>query len=211
MNRRSLLKNLAAFSGLATLAPLSKAASTCAAKTPQQTQGPFYPVQDQVDKDADLTQVKGSGKAAVGRIIYIQGRVSDLNCQPVADTYVEIWQACATGKYNHPGDPNPQPLDPNFQYWGIVRTDAKGEYKFKTIYPGAYPADETWMRPPHVHFKVHKWGYRETITQLYFEGEQYNEKDLILQQLSEPQQVLVVRPVDENNVVQFDITITKGR
>lgn len=209
LSRRKLLKNLGAATGVLALSPLVASGEVCGPLTPRQVEGPFYPRQDQIDKDTDLTRVKGSMLQAEGRIIYVGGVVSDSNCQPVADAFVEIWQACASGRYNHPADPNPAPLDPHFQYWGIAKTDAQGNYRFKTIYPGAYPADENWMRPPHIHFKVHKWGYQELITQLYFEGEELNEKDLILERIAEPLQELVVRPVIED-VVQFNITLKKG-
>jgi len=209
LSRRKILKTLGTVTGIAALAPIARAQSLCGPLTPRQTEGPFYPRKDQVDKDTDLTSVKGSSEAALGRVIYIEGSVQDTNCRPVEDAFVEIWQACASGKYNHPADTNPAPADPHFQYWGIARTDPNGNYSFKTIYPGAYPASEDWMRPPHIHFKVHKWGYQELITQLYFEGEELNEKDLILERIAEPLQELVVRPV-LNETVNFNITLKKG-
>ena len=39
---------------------------------------------------------------------------------PVEDATVEIWQANAEGRYNHPHDPNPAPRDQDFQGWAIV-------------------------------------------------------------------------------------------
>ncbi|GIS84434.1 MAG: hypothetical protein CM1200mP16_07340 [Nitrospina sp.] len=53
--------------------------------------------------------------------------------EPVEGALVEIWQACSTGKYNHPSDSNKARLDPNFQYWGKAVTNEKGLYAFKTI------------------------------------------------------------------------------
>ncbi len=210
MNRRELLTKFAMVGGAISVAPFVQAALRCAPQTPKQTQGPFYPVADQIDKDTDLTQVMGATETALGEVIFVQGVVTDPNCVPVGDVFVEIWQACATGKYNHPGDPNTAKLDPNFQYWGIAKTNALGEYSFKTIKPGAYPADTNWIRPPHIHFKIHKWGYHELVTQLYFAGEKYNEADQVLQKLSPADQKLVVLPI-ENKKVQFNITIIKGQ
>jgi protocatechuate 3,4-dioxygenase beta subunit len=131
---------------------------------------------------------------------------------------VEIWQACQTGRYSHPGDDdNPAPLDPNFQYWGIAITDADGKYDFKTIVPGHYPAGEKWIRPPHIHFKVHKLGIRELITQMYFAGNQYNESDLILKNIPRNEWPSVVRETTarepENGRaaldINFDITVER--
>ena len=187
--------------------------SVCMPMAPQ-TQGPFYPVKDQPDKDNDLVLVKGKTGQAVGQIILVQGQVVDQSCNPVAGVLVEIWQACATGRYNHPSDPNPAALDSNFQYWGKAVTDVRGIYAFRTIVPGAYPADKTWMRPPHIHFKVQKLGYHELITQMYFAGAKYNDSDLILKALPADQQKKVVVPLQTMTgysmpVANFNISLNK--
>lgn len=179
-------------------AGVAQAADMCAL-TPQQTEGPFYPVKDQKDKDWDLTQVAGRRGTALGEVIWVGGIVSDQNCNPVAGALVEIWQACASGKYNHPQDPNTAPLDPNFQYWGKAITDAKGQYVFKTIKPGSYPAAPGWVRPPHIHYKVTKLGYIELTTQLYFAGDALNSRDEVLKRLKPTEQEQVVRPVEVRN------------
>jgi protocatechuate 3,4-dioxygenase beta subunit len=207
--RRSFLK-LSAASLL--IAPVAKAAAICVGVTPEQTEGPFYPVQDQNDKDWDLVRVKGQTRDAQGDVIFVRGQILDENCVPVSAALVEIWQACNSGRYNHPNDPNQAPLDPLFQYWGRAITNAQGKYEFRTIIPGAYPADETWWRPPHIHYKVHKRGYMELTTQLYFEGHKLNAQDKILQKLSSSDQAKVVRPVAQvgaDRVMGFDLTIRK--
>lgn len=179
LERRNFLKKLAGGLGAAVIAP--HAAAAVCVKTPPQTSGPFYPGENLFVPAWDLTRVPGSLKVALGQVIYIQGVVKDLaTCQPVSDVNVEIWQACASGRYNHDRDPNPAPLDPDFRYWGETFTDFNGAYFFKTIKPGAYPADVDWERPPHIHVRVAKRGYRELITQLYFKGDPLNEEDKIL-------------------------------
>jgi protocatechuate 3,4-dioxygenase, beta subunit len=157
-------------------AAAAKAAPLCGELTPPQTEGPFYPESTAGEDDTDLTQ----GGKALGEVIFVEGVVTDENCDPVNGALVEIWQACSTGKYDHSGDPNPAALDPNFQYWGRAVTDAAGAYKFKTILPGAYPAAPGWDRPPHIHFKIAKIGFHELTTQLYFKGQKLNVKDRIL-------------------------------
>ncbi|MGZ3803991.1 MAG: dioxygenase family protein [Pseudobdellovibrionaceae bacterium] len=212
LQRRSFLK--LSLGSLAASASLAKAAELCLGATPPQTEGPFYPVKDQADKDWDLVNVTSHTQSALGEIIIIQGQVVDNNCEPVAEALVEIWQACASGKYNHPNDPNTAPLDPHFQYWGRAVTDSAGRYMFRTIKPGAYPAASDWWRPPHVHYKVHKRGYLELTTQLYFEGEAYNADDKILQRLSKSDQEKVVCPLKISDkgekIVTFNISIEKA-
>jgi protocatechuate 3,4-dioxygenase beta subunit len=218
MKRRQLLKlGLGAGAALG-MASMAQGVPLCAS-TPAQTEGPFYPITPQSDKDWDLTQVAGNTQKALGEEIIIVGQVTSGDCQPLPGTLVEIWQACNSGKYNHPNDPNTAPLDPHFQYWGKALTNEEGIYLFKTILPGAYPATANWIRPPHIHYKVHKWGFNELTTQLYFSGQDYNASDRILQQIPPDKQDLVVRPIELRwvelpgegiqlrYVVQFDLAL----
>lgn len=208
MNRRNLLKMGA--TAAVSLVAIEKAL----ALTPTQPKGPFYPVVDQVDTNSDLIYVGDSKQSARGDIVIIEGIVTDQRKRPVAGALVEIWQACETGRYNHPADPNTAELDPNFQYWGKAVTDKNGFYRFRTIVPGAYPADTNWIRPPHIHYKVAKLGYVELITQMYFADNDLNTQDLILQRLSpeEQNEVIVelkVMPAAPHPVGTFNIQIEK--
>ncbi|AZZ37498.1 hypothetical protein CIK05_12070 [Bdellovibrio sp. qaytius] len=217
MKRRDLLRTgLLSSLGVFAIAPLARAEDIMCVKglTPKQTEGPFYPIVDQVDKDADLVYIKGSSQSAIGEVVIVEGFVTDQNCVPVKNALVEIWQACHSGRYNHAADPNTAELDPNFQYWGKAVTDEKGFYRFRTIIPGAYPADVGWDRPPHIHFKIAALKHKELITQMYFAGQELNGKDLILQDLSADDQKRVIvefknRPDQQHPVGQFDIQIRK--
>lgn len=215
-SRRSLLKNsLTTSAALLGISAIAKAQGQCLAlKTPPQPEGPFYPIVDQLDKDNDLINVRGSKKIAKGQVIIVQGVVADQNCQPVPGVLVEIWQACHTGKYNHASDPNPAKLDPDFQYWGKAVTNARGEYRFRTIVPGAYPAGDGWIRPPHIHYKVSRVGYKELITQMYFAGHELNMKDLYIQRLSPADRAKVIIPLKHvqglpHPIGNFNILIEK--
>ncbi|MBI1861913.1 MAG: hypothetical protein HYR96_13445 [Deltaproteobacteria bacterium] len=165
------------------------------ARTPPQSEGPFYPVNDQLDKDTDLTQVTGGLGKAKGQMIFVTGTILDQNCRPIKGARIEIWQACESGRYNHPNDESGLPLDRNFQYWGIAHTGTDGKYIFKTIKPGSYPAGSGWIRPPHIHYKVSALGFHELTTQLYFSGDPLNDKDLILKALPSADQKKVVVPL----------------
>lgn len=215
MKRRNFLKTFAVGLGAAALGRQAVAAGACN-KTPAQTAGPFYPGEDLFVPDNDLTRVPGSRQMALGEVIYIEGTVRELStCLPVANVNVEIWQACASGRYNNDRDPNPAPRDSNFRYWGETFTDANGNYSFKTIKPGAYPADTDWDRPPHIHVRLAKRGYKELITQMYFKGDPLNELDKIL--LNVPTrlrgEVIVdfkANPADASSTIgTFNISIEK--
>lgn len=184
-HRRNFLKIGTEAAGAALLLnPVSKALGAVCGLTPPQTSGPFYPGENQFDPKNDLTLLPGHTIRAKGQVIYVNGKVLDTSCRAIENANVEIWQACASGRYNNPRDPNTAPLDPHFKYWAETYTDSKGEYWFKTILPGAYPADMDWTRPPHIHFKITRLGYRELVTQMYFKGDKLNDNDLILQQIA---------------------------
>jgi protocatechuate 3,4-dioxygenase beta subunit len=215
LKRRNFLKKLAGGLGAAVVANHALAAETCK-ETPRQTAGPFYPGEDQFVPDNDLTRIPGGRQQALGEVIHINGVVRDLvTCLPLAGVNVEIWQACASGRYNNDQDPNPAPLDPNFRYWGETFTDANGEYSFKTIKPGAYPADTDWDRPPHIHVRIAKRGFKDLITQMYFKGDPLNDLDKIL--LNVPvrlrPEVIVdfqTNPLDPTSTIgTFNISIEK--
>src|SRR5271157_2901081 len=91
-------------------------------RTPDQILGPFYPVQQEPVLTGDLTR---SGRAQ-GTVLHLSGRVLTSAGAPVAGARVEIWQANAGGRYAHPNDTNPTPLDPNFDGFAVATTDAQG-------------------------------------------------------------------------------------
>lgn len=193
MTRRAMLQvGLGAAAGATTGGLFANASGDGACETPAQTEGPFYPKHEQADKDLDLTLIQGHTERAQGEVVYVSGQVLGDDFKPVPGALVDVWQANVHGRYHHEDDPNTAPLDEHFQGWGQIKADDQGRYSFKTIIPGAYPAENDWMRPPHIHFKVSKRGYHELTTQMYFAGHALNEKDAILQELPEAERGKVV-------------------
>lgn len=150
--------------------------ANAAPPTPFTDIGPFYPVARPAEEDGNLSLI---GKQAQGTPIEIFGRVLDAKGVPIARSRVEIWQANALGRYAHVGDFNKQPLDPGFQGFGAVTTDAEGRYRFITIMPAAYPIPGGAIRPPHIHLDVTGRNQR-LITQMLFPGDPLNDKDVVL-------------------------------
>ena len=127
LTRRDMNRALGLAGGSLLLGPgLARAATM----TPAQTEGPFYPVVEQDDKDTDLTRIAGRREMAEGERILVRGRVLDTRGRVLQGATVDVWQATHYGRYSHPKDPNPNPLDPNFQGWGIMQTDGDGAYGF---------------------------------------------------------------------------------
>ncbi len=134
--------------------------------------GPFVPRGFVRERDNDLT-AQGRG-APLGEKMVLAGRVLDADGQPVRRSLVEIWQANASGRYDHPGDTHEAPLDPNFHGAGRTFTDDEGGYRFVTVRPGAYPWRNhpfAW-RPQHIHFSLlGNAPVQRLVTQMYFPGD----------------------------------------
>lgn len=157
--------------------------------TPTQVTGPFYPLTKPADMDADLTLVKGRSRRAAGQVVQVVGRVVNSAGDPVAGARIEIWQANTHGRYTHPSDSNPAPLDPNFEGYASLVTDEQGRYGFKTIKPGAYPAGGG-RRPPHIHFDV--TGRKDKlVTQMYFPDEPLNDDDFVIAAATDHRKLLI--------------------
>jgi protocatechuate 3,4-dioxygenase, beta subunit len=180
-----------------TAATLAALATRGHAQPPTSAQelGPFYPVDHLADADADLTRVRGHSGTAKGSPINVIGRLLDAKGNPVGGARVELWQANAAGRYRHPGDArNPAPIDLSFQGFAVLRTDRGGHFKFRSVKPAAYPIGGGRMRTPHIHFDV--TGREERLTtQMYFPGEELNEKDIVFV-YADPKESVIARKVD---------------
>ena len=139
---------------------------------------------------ADLTRLGKGRKEAIGERIIVSGRVLDEDGRPVPGTLVELWQANAAGRYDHPRDRHDAPLDPNFKGVGQVLTDDDGNWRFLTIKPGHYPwrnPDSAW-RAQHLHFSVFGPAFAtRVITQMYFPGDDLLEADPIYASIPDAQ------------------------
>jgi protocatechuate 3,4-dioxygenase beta subunit len=205
--------------GLPAIALLGAAGRTPVAdlrRTPAQTLGPFYPIEKPLDQDADLTRVRGRAQRATGQVVHVMGRVLDARGKPVSGARIEIWQANTHGRYTHPSDRNPQPLDPNFEGYASLETDAEGRYRFKTIKPGGYPAGVGAQRPPHIHFDV-KGRLNRLVTQMYFPGEPLDDDDIFMATSREFRQLLVAdvgKPTPDlepdSLLARWDIVLEQG-
>lgn len=149
-------------------------------RTPDQTEGPFYPNKLPLDTDNDLLIINDNITPAVGDVTHVTGKVLDAKGNPVKNAIVEIWQCDSAGVYLHTDDSDKKKdkQDKNFQGFGRFVTGSTGEYYFRTIKPVPYST-----RTPHIHFKV-KQGRKSLLnTQLYIKGFPGNEKDGIWKSL----------------------------
>ena len=183
--------------------------------TPEQMTGPFYPevaVEQQMFNDTNLLQKMAGHEFAKGQPVLVRGRVSDRRGAPVTGAVVEIWQACASGRYMHSRDQNQSALlDNNFQFWGRAITLEDGRYEFTTVIPGLYPG----RMGRHIHFRIDAEQFKRLTTQCYFSDfGQDNARDGLYQRLDAVQRRLVTveldKPADKDKPWTGEFNIVVG-
>jgi protocatechuate 3,4-dioxygenase alpha subunit len=149
-----------------------------------------------------------------GQRIRIEGCVYDGDRAPVPDAMVEIWQANAQGRYHHPADQRPIPLDPAFLGFGRSDTDETGSFWFETVKPGPVPFQADTLQAPHISVAVFARGLLDRLmTRIYFEDEDANHADPVLRRVPPDRRATLLakpRPVDGKVVYRFDIILQGG-
>src|SRR5574340_115686 len=135
---------------------------------PEQTEGPYF-VDERLNR-SDIRSDPSDGHITPGTMLTLTVLVSRLgagDCRPLEGAQVDIWHCDALGIYSPVKDPSFKTLGQKFLR-GYQITDAKGEARFVTIYPGWYEG-----RTVHIHVKIRtepqtKRGY-EFTSQMYFD------------------------------------------
>jgi protocatechuate 3,4-dioxygenase beta subunit len=145
------------------------ARSLCVVR-PEQTEGPYF-VDERLHR-SDIRTDPTDGRIVAGIPLALTFQVMRLNaseCSPLPHARVDIWQCDAQGIYSDVEDPGFNTLGQKFLR-GYQATNAQGEARFITIYPGWYP-----IRTVHIHFKVRTAAiaskHFEFTSQLYFPDE----------------------------------------
>jgi protocatechuate 3,4-dioxygenase beta subunit len=143
--------------------------------------GPFY--------RADAPRCK-DGESIVrsptpGDALLFKGHVEDLNGEPVGGADVHIWQSSPAGLYE-----NQDPGQAEMNLRGIFTTQADGSFSFRSVKPAGYPVPTDGptgallgaqkrhnMRPAHLHFLIHKPGYKTIASQVYDPQDPHLETD----------------------------------
>ena len=111
------------------------------------------------------------------------------SCGAIAGAEVDLWHADAAGGYDNQG----------YGFRGKVHTGADGKFQFDTIIPGRY-LNGPQYRPAHIHVKVRdKSGSLLLTTQLYFDGDPYNEVDPFIKAS------LIMKP--QGGVASYDLVV----
>lgn len=116
---------------------------------PEQTEGPYF-VDERLHR-SDIRSDPTDGQVKRGIPLVLIPRVFRLGprrCDPLPEAQVDIWHCDAQGVYSDVRDPYFNTNGRKFLR-GYQITDAKGNARFTTIYPGWYPG-----RTVHIHFKI---------------------------------------------------------
>ena len=208
-SRRLFLGSFAAGLGAAAFFTVPGLFAEELVRTPRLTEGPFYPDKLPLDTDNDLIIINNSITPAIGDVTHLTGRVLSSSGEPIKDAVVEIWQCDANAVYIHTSDSGRKKdkQDKNFQGFGRFTTNAKGEYRFRTIKPVAYPG-----RPaPHIHFKIKKSDKELLTSQLFIAGHAGNKNDGVFRGLRDPIERELVqvdfKPIKESKIGELSANI----
>jgi hydroxyquinol 1,2-dioxygenase len=121
-----------------------------------------------------------------GLPVFVQAWVRDLDGRAVADATVEVWQTSGEGFYE-----NQDPAQADMNLRGRLLTDDRGRIAFRTVKPVGYPIPVGGpvgtllrrqgrhnMRPAHIHFLIHKAGYKPQFSQLYASDDPHLHSDV---------------------------------
>jgi protocatechuate 3,4-dioxygenase alpha subunit len=140
---------------------------------------------------------------AIGERIRLAITVFDGAGVPIEDAMIELWQADAGGKYDHPEDSQDKIPDPAFRGFGRLATGEDGAGVFQTVRPGRVEG-----QAPHINVTIFARGLlRHLWTRIYFEGDAANQEDAVLNLVpAQRRETLMARPdADQPGTWRFDI------
>lgn len=123
-----------------------------------------------------------------GESCLFEGRVLDLNGQPIAGARIDVWSDNAEGYYDvqQPG------IQPKWNNRGIFTTGADGRYSFVGIKPVSYPIPDDGpvglmlaalgrhpYRPAHMHFLITAPGFQKLVTHTFVGDDPYITSDTV--------------------------------
>ncbi|CAN5134810.1 hypothetical protein BH11PSE4_BH11PSE4_39420 [soil metagenome] len=165
LSRRGALAGLFAAPALslpgaarATEAVAPRANFSCVA-TPQAVEGPYY-----FDAKLQRSEITEGHPGAPLRIRFTA--LDAATCVPLSGARVDIWHTRADGLYSgYGGQGDDHAIDTSGGTFmrGTQMTDAHGEARFLTVYPGWYEG-----RTTHIHFKVFTDNKNVLTGQMYF-------------------------------------------
>jgi protocatechuate 3,4-dioxygenase beta subunit len=137
------------------------------AETEDNLQGPFYLAGAPFRSELNTTGKEGVFIEVRGRV-YSRGNAA---CTPLGGALLDVWHSDDRGD-------TPSAYSPTADgfFRGRLEAAEDGSYAFSTIIPGHY-LNGAQFRPAHIHVKASAAGHALVTTQLYFEGDEFNDID----------------------------------
>ncbi len=145
--------------------------------------GPFHTADaPHVAHGADIAH------GAPGLPMFVHAVVRGPDGEPIAGAEVDVWQADDDGLY----DVQRPELGTARRARAVLRTDARGAIRFRSIVPTAYPIPvdgpvgrmlaatgrHPW-RPAHLHFMIRAAGWQPLTTHIFRDGDTYLDSDVV--------------------------------
>lgn len=176
--------------------------------TASQTVGPFFHLGCTNHRSVECL----ADQNTPGERITVACRVLDGDGARVNDAMIEIWQANSGGRYQGEKSEQEKLRGGLFRGFGRLATDENGRCAFKTIKPGAVPANsepgDGSLQAPHINVSVFARGILKRLcTRIYFAGDPANERDGILSLVPENRRNTLLATPDSTNPGRWQFTI----
>ena len=176
--------------------------------TPSQTVGPYLHIGLAPRNCAD---VAFGGRIDQPNRIVIEGRALDGNGNPLPDGMIEIWQADAAGRYDHPHDPRSAASEDarSASGFGRLPTHEDGGFTFTTVKPGRVPAPDDSSQAPHIVVACFARGLLKHLsTRIYFDDEVLaNAEDSVLARVPEARRGTLIAAGDGHGRYRWILTM----
>ena len=158
--------------------------------------GPFYRPDNPIRNNL---RIPGD----TGILTELSGIIKHNDCKtPYKNAKIELWHCDEKGVYDNTSD--------KYLYRGTTFCNEKGEYSFKTILPVPYDTGGGNFRPAHFHLMITAQGYLPLVTQLYFTGDQYIDKDQSASSPSAKRRILEVQTLkDGAKKVLYNVSMSE--
>lgn len=145
--------------------------------------GPFHVVGAPARQMGDCISLDARGESCL-----FEGRVLDIDGNPIEGARIDVWSDNADGFY----DVQQPDLQPKWNNRGVFVTDASGRYSFVGIKPVSYPIPDDGpvgemlahlgrhpYRPAHTHYIVTADGYEDLVTHTFVGDDPYLQSDTV--------------------------------
>jgi hydroxyquinol 1,2-dioxygenase len=145
--------------------------------------GPFHVANaPQLEMGANIS-LDGKGEP-----MFVHGRITDTEGNPIEGVTVDVWQANDDGYY----DVQQKGIQPEFNLRGVFKTGTDGRYWFRGAKPRYYPVPDDGpvgqlltrlgrhpYRPAHLHYILSADGFEKLTTHIFDPADPYIDSDAV--------------------------------